>query len=210
MKYLYIFSITNINVNLWYISIFFQVLPPFLRNFNNFYLVIMQIKEIESCISKIPDYPKPGILFYDISTLISNKYALKSSIKYLKGLTTNYDFDLIAGIDARGFIFASCLAYDLNKGIVMIRKKNKLPGKVISLEYDLEYGKDTLEVNLKLEGKKIILIDDLLATGGTAQAACKLIKKAGGTVSCFISLIELDFLNGRKKIDVQTETLIRY
>ena len=170
----------------------------------------MQIEEIESCISKIPDYPKPGILFYDISTLISNNDALISSIKYLKGFTKNYDFDLIAGIDARGFIFASCLAYDLNKGIVMIRKKNKLPGKVISLEYDLEYGKDTLEVNLKLEARKIILIDDLLATGGTAQAACKLIKKAGGTVTCFISLIELSFLNGRKKIDVSTETLIKY
>ena len=170
----------------------------------------MQIEEIESCISKIPDYPKPGILFYDISTLISNNVALKYSIKYLEGLTKNYDFDLIAGIDARGFIFASCLAHVLNKGIVMIRKKNKLPGKVINLEYDLEYGKDTLEVNLKLETKKIILVDDLLATGGTAQAACKLIKKAGGTVSCFISLIELNFLNGRKKIDVPTETLIKY
>ena len=78
------------------------------------------------------------------------------------------------------------------------------------MEYDLEYGKDTLEVNLKLDAKKIILVDDLLATGGTAQAACKLIKKAGGTVSCFISLIELNFLNGRKKIDVPTETLIKY
>ena len=92
----------------------------------------------------------------------------------------------------------------------MIRKKNKLPGQVISLEYDLEYGKDTLEVNLKLQAKKIILVDDLLATGGTARAACELLKKAGATVSCFISLIELNFLNGRKKIDVPTETLIKY
>ena len=170
----------------------------------------MQIEEIESCISKIPDYPKPGILFYDISTLISNNKALKSCIEHLEALMKNYDCDLIAGIDARGFIFASCLAYNLNKGIVMIRKKKKLPGKVISLEYDLEYGKDTLEVNLKLQGKKVIIVDDLLATGGTAQAACELLKKAGGTVSCFISLIELNFLNGRKKIDVPTETLIRY
>ena len=170
----------------------------------------MQIEEIESCISKVPDFPEPGILFYDISTLISNNNALKSSIKYLEVLTKKYDYDLIAGIDARGFLFASCLAYNLDKGIVMIRKKNKLPGKVISLEYDLEYGKDTLEVNLKLQEKKIIIVDDLLATGGTAQAACELLRKAGGTVSCFISLIELSFLNGRKKIDVQTETLIKY
>ena len=170
----------------------------------------MKIEEIESCISKVPDYPKPGILFYDISTLISNSEALKSSIDYLESFTRKYDFDLIAGIDARGFIFASSLAYNLKKGIVLIRKKNKLPGKVISLEYDLEYGKDTLEVNLKLEAKKIIIVDDLLATGGTAKASCELIKKAGGTVSCFISLIELNFLNGRKKIDVPIETLIRY
>ncbi len=170
----------------------------------------MKIEEIESCISKVPDYPKPGILFYDISTLISNSEALKSSIDYLESFTRKYDFDLIAGIDARGFIFASSLAYNLKKGIVLIRKKNKLPGKVISLEYDLEYGKDTLEVNLKLEAKKIIIVDDLLATGGTAKASCELIKKAGGTVSCFISLIELNFLNGRKKIGVPAETLIKY
>ena len=90
----------------------------------------MQIEEIESCISKIPDYPKPGILYYDISTLISNNDALNSSIKYLKGLTKDYDFDFIAGIDARGFIFASCLAYDLNKGIVMIRKKTNFREKL--------------------------------------------------------------------------------
>ena len=170
----------------------------------------MQIEQLESCISKVPDYPKPGILFYDISTLISNKDALKYSIKYLEALTKQYEYDLIAGIDARGFIFASCLAYNLNKGIVMIRKKNKLPGKVVSVEYDLEYGKDILEVNLKLQAKKIIIVDDLLATGGTANAACELVKKAGGTVSCFISLIELDFLNGREKIGVPTETLIKY
>ena len=170
----------------------------------------MQIEEIESCISKVPDFPEPGILFYDISTLISNNNAFKASIKYLEALAKNYEYDLIAGIDARGFIFASSLALNLNKGIVMIRKKNKLPGQIISLEYDLEYGKDTLEVNLKLQEKKIILVDDLLATGGTAQAACELLKKAGATVSCFISLIELNFLNGRKKIDVPTETLIRY
>ena len=170
----------------------------------------MQIEEIESCISKVPDFPEPGILFYDISNLISNNNAFKAYIKYLEALAKNYEYDLIAGIDARGFIFASSLALNLNKGVVMVRKKNKLPGQVISLEYDLEYGKDTLEVNLKLQAKKIIVVDDLLATGGTARAACELLKKAGATVSCFISLIELNFLNGRKKIDVPTETLIRY
>ncbi len=170
----------------------------------------MQIKEIETFISKIPDYPKPGILFYDISTLISNDQAFKASVDKLYDLIKNYKFELIAGIDARGFIFASSLAYKLNKGFVMIRKKNKLPGKTISIDYDLEYGKDTLEVNVNLKSKDILLVDDLLATGGTANAACKLLEKSGGTVTCFLSLIELDFLNGRKNINIPIETLINY
>ena len=170
----------------------------------------MQIREIETFISKIPDYPKPGILFYDISTLISNDQAFKASVDKLYDLIKNYKFELIAGIDARGFIFASSLAYKLNKGFVMIRKKNKLPGKTISIDYDLEYGKDTLEVNVNLRSKDILLVDDLLATGGTANAACKLLEKSGGTVTCFLSLIELDFLNGRKNINIPIETLINY
>ena len=116
----------------------------------------MQIREIETFISKIPDYPKPGILFYDISTLISNDQAFKASVDKLYDLIKNYKFELIAGIDARGFIFASSLAYKLNKGFVMIRKKNKLPGKTISIDYDLEYGKDTLEVNVNLRSKDIL------------------------------------------------------
>ena len=170
----------------------------------------MQIKEIESFISKVPDYPKPGILFYDISTLISNKNAFISSIDKLADLSKNYNFDLIAGIDARGFIFASSLAYNLKKGILMIRKKNKLPGKKISYEYNLEYGKDTLEVNINLKNKKILLVDDLLATGGTANAAIHLIKKAGGTIIAFLSLVELNFLNGREKLTIPIQSLIKY
>ena len=170
----------------------------------------MDIKEIETYISKVPNYPKEGILFYDISTLISNKIAFKSCINKLAELTEKYDFDLIAGIDARGFIFASTLAYKLEKGIVMIRKKNKLPGKTVSYDYDLEYGSDTLEVNINLKNKKVLLVDDLLATGGSANAAIQLIKKSKGTVSCFISVIELDFLKGRNKIESPFETLIHY
>ena len=103
----------------------------------------MDLNEIEESISKIPDYPKPGILFYDISTLLCNKLAFVSSIDLLSALTEKLNFELIAGIDARGFIFASSLAYKLKSGLMMIRKKSKLPGKTLSLEYDLEYGKDT-------------------------------------------------------------------
>ena len=170
----------------------------------------MEIKEIESCINKIPDFPKPGILFYDISSLISHKNAFKACIDQLTKLTEKYDFELIAAIDARGFIFASAIAYKLEKGLVMVRKKDKLPGKKINYEYKLEYGTDTLEVNIDLNSKKLLLVDDLLATGGTANAAVQLIKKSGGLVTCFISLIELDFLNGRKKLDVPIESLINY
>lgn len=170
----------------------------------------MEIKEIESYISKIPDYPKPGILFYDISTLISNNKAFSSSIVKLVDVVQSYKFDLVASIDARGFLFGSVIAYSLNKGIIMIRKKNKLPGKKISHEYELEYGRDTLEINTEAKGKSFLLVDDLLATGGTANAAIELLKKAGGKTSCFLSLIELTFLNGRKKIQVPMESLIQY
>ena len=170
----------------------------------------MQIKEIESYISKIPDYPKPGILFYDISTLIFDKTAFSSTINKLVGIAKNFEFDLVASIDARGFLFGSAIANQLNKGLIMVRKKNKLPGKKISYEYELEYGTDTLEINVDAKNKKILLVDDLLATGGTANAALQLIQKAGGQTSCFLSLIELTFLNGREKISVPIKSLIEY
>ena len=170
----------------------------------------MQIKEIESYISKIPDYPKPGILFYDISTLIFDKNAFSSTIDKLIDIAKNYEFDLVASIDARGFLFGSVIAHQLNKGLIMGRKKNNLQGKTISFEYELEYGTDTLEINVDAKNKKFLLVDDLLATGGTANAALELIKKAGGETSCFLSLIELTFLNGKKNISVPIKSLIQY
>jgi len=170
----------------------------------------MNIQEIETQINKIPDYPKPGILFYDISSLIVNNEAFSETIRLLAESVKKFDFNSIAAIDARGFIFGSAIAYHLGLGIVMIRKKGKLPGKTISHNYELEYGTDTLEMNVKAENKKFILVDDLLATGGTAAAAIELIKKSGGTISCFLALIELTFLKGKEKINVPTETLIRY
>ena len=165
---------------------------------------------LNNYIRDIPDFPKKGIIFKDITPLLKNKDAYNYTIEEFKKRIITKKIDYIIGIESRGFILGAALAQTLNCGFVPIRKKGKLPYTVISQTYDLEYGKDTLEVNLKLQAKKIIIVDDLLATGGTAQAACELLNNAGATVSCFISLIELDFLNGRKKIDVPIETLIRY
>ncbi len=170
----------------------------------------MNIQEIENQINKVPDYPKPGILFYDISSLIINNQAFSATISLLADLVKKFDFNSVAAIDARGFIFGSALAHKLGLGLVMIRKKGKLPGKVITQSYELEYGTDILEINVNTKNKKFILVDDLLATGGTAAAAIELLKKSGGSVSCFLALIELTFLNGKKKIDDPVETLIRY
>lgn len=166
--------------------------------------------DIEKLIVKIPDYPKPGILFYDISKLLNESNSFKETIRLLKEKIVNYKFDKIAAIDARGFIFGSALANELDLGLTIIRKKNKVPGKKISYEYNLEYGKDSLEINPKYGESNFILVDDVLATGGTANAACKLIEKSGGNISCFLTLIELDFLNGRNKINVPCESLINY
>ena len=170
----------------------------------------MNIKKIESLISKIPDYPKPGILYYDISTMIYNSEAFSASIDHLGNAIRNYSFEKIGAVDARGFIFASALAKKLKKGLTMIRKKNKLPGNVKSLSYDLEYGSDTLEINQTVKNEKFIIVDDLLATGGTGQASVKLIQESGGIVECFLSLIELTSLNGRKGFKIPVETLIKY
>ncbi len=170
----------------------------------------MDISTLETYISKVPDYPKKGILFYDISTLLTDKLAFKSSIEKMSECLKNYDIDKVAAIDARGFIFGSAIAKVLNLGLIMIRKKNKLPGEVISYNYELEYGSDCLEVKSNFQGINVALVDDLLATGGTAKAACELIKKAGGSVKCFCTLIELEFLSGRKLISVPLETLIKY
>ena len=170
----------------------------------------MELKEIEALINKIPDHPKPGILFYDISTLILNNEALGESLRLMCKSVSNLEIDLVAGIDARGFIFGSGMACKLNKGFVMLRKKNKLPGRTLSQEYNLEYGKDTIEINVNIENKRVLLVDDLLATGGTANAAIKLLKKSGAKVKGFSCLIELSFLNGKQKLNIPFKSLIRY
>jgi len=167
----------------------------------------MELKEIEAFINKIPDHPKPGILFYDISTLILDNEAFGESLRLMCDHVSMLEIDLIAGIDARGFIFASGIASKLNKGLVMLRKKNKLPGKTISQEYNLEYGKDTIEINVNIENKEVLLVDDLLATGGTAVAAAKLIQSQGAEILGFSFVVELAFLEGRKRLEEFTSNI---
>ena len=171
----------------------------------------MNVSVLEKCIGKIPDYPKKGILFYDFLPLIYNSDALLLATNMFEKKLKKYNFDKFAAIDARGFLFGGVLCERFKKGITLIRKKGKIPGKKkIEINYELEYGTDSLEVNPDLSKGKFILVDDLLATGGTASAAEKLISKAGGEVVCFISLIELSFLKGRDAVSAPCESLIKY
>lgn len=157
---------------------------------------------IKSKIRTIPDFPKPGIMFRDITTLIKDAEGLKKVIDILEERYKNKSIDAIAGIESRGFVIASALAARLNKGVVLVRKPGKLPSETIKQEYDLEYGKDAVEIHIDAitENQNILLIDDLLATGGTATAAATLIEKLGGKIEECTFIIELPELGGRKKL----------
>ena len=149
----------------------------------------------------IPDFPKPGIFFYDISTLLANPLAWSACIEKLANVIAPQKPDLLVGIESRGFLTAAPLALELGVGFAMIRKKGKLPGNTISHEYDLEYGTDIIEIqsdSIKT-GQKIIILDDLLATGGTASATAHLLQQAGANILSAVFIIELSFLAGRKK-----------
>ncbi len=162
-------------------------------------------KIIVDAIRDIPDFPKPGITFKDISTILNNRTAFCTLMDHLEERYEDMEIDFVAGIDARGFIFGAALARDLNVGFVPIRKKGKLPYTTISEKYALEYGVDEVEMHIDAfrgeENPRILLIDDLIATGGTASAAASLIQKAGGNLieSCFV--MSLDFLGGKEKIE---------
>ena len=168
--------------------------------------------DLKKYIDTHPDFPKPGILFYDISSLMVNKDIWQETINQFSTLVKKHNPEVLAGIESRGFIFASTIAYKLNCEVVMIRKKGKLPGQTISHTYKLEYGEDCLEIQKRedLKNKNVILIDDLLATGGTASAAIKLLQKTNVNVSAFLTLIELTNLKGRENIGVQTESLLSF
>lgn len=169
--------------------------------------------EFKALIREVPDYPKPGILFYDITTLLKDGESFGRLIDYMTLQTRPIHADLIAGIEARGFIFAPTLAYNLNIGFVPIRKPNKLPAETEVVTYDLEYGTDSVEIHKDAvqPGDRVIIADDLLATGGTAQAAAEIVEKAGGVVAGFTFVVELEFLSGRNKLDgYDVFSLIQY
>ena len=159
--------------------------------------------DLKKYIRSIHDYPKKGILFRDITTLIKDKNAFKNCIDQMSNMLIKLDYDKIAAIESRGFIFASPLSYNLSKSYILLRKKNKLPAERYSVDFVLEYGKATLEIHKdSVKSKeKVVIIDDLIATGGTAEAAAKLIEKSGGKVSGFIFLINLFDLGGKDLLE---------
>ena len=163
-------------------------------------------------IRAIPDFPKPGILFYDISTLLAHPKAWQATVEHLAAAIRPHRPDLLVGIESRGFLVAAPLAFALGSGFAMVRKKGKLPGKTVSYTYDLEYGSDTIEVqeDAIAPGQRIIVVDDLLATGGTMQAAIDLVQRQGGTVAAAVCIIELAFLNGRQRITVPLSSMVVY
>lgn len=169
--------------------------------------------ELKTLIREIPDYPKPGILFYDVTTLLKDSKGFHATVEALCNHYAGKKVDVVAGIEARGFIFAPALAYRLGAGFVPVRKPKKLPWKTASISYALEYGTDTLELHEDAiaPGQRVLMCDDLLATGGTACAAVGLVRKLGGTIIGAAFAIELTFLNGRSKLPgIDTFSVIQY
>src|SRR6266849_1809071 len=171
------------------------------------------MNDLKKLIREVPDYPKPGILFCDLSTLLKDKFGFHMLIDRLCEHYVGRTVDVVAGIEARGFIFAPALAYRLNAGFVPVRKPKKLPWRTASVSYQLEYGTDTLEIHQDAvrPGQRVLISDDLLATGGTAAATVELVRKLGGEVAGAAFAVELSFLNGRKKLPgIDAFSLIQY
>jgi adenine phosphoribosyltransferase len=160
------------------------------------------MEQLKKLIREVPDFPKPGILFYDITTLLKDSSGFKAVIDALRTRYQESKADVVLGIEARGFIFAPALAYALNAGFVPVRKPKKLPAKTVRQEYQLEYGTDSLEIHEDAiqPGQKVLIVDDLLATGGTAAAVAHLVERLGGKVIGLGFVVELDFLHGREKL----------
>ncbi len=172
----------------------------------------MRRMNLKEHIRGVPDFPKPGILFYDISTLLAHGKAWREAVDRLAEVVSAERPDALLGIESRGFLVAAPLAAMLGTGFVMVRKKGKLPGKTVPHSYDLEYGSDTIEIQegALAKGQRVVVLDDLLATGGTAAATIALARKMGAIVTGTAFIIELTFLNGRAKLDVPVSSLVQY
>ncbi len=171
------------------------------------------MEKLKQLIREVPDFPKPGILFYDITTLLKDPAGLKAVIDAFKERYQHEHIESVLGIEARGFIFAPALAYAIGAGFVPVRKPKKLPARTVLEEYQLEYGTDSIEVHADAirPGQRVLIVDDLLATGGTAAAAVRLAEKLGGKVAGLGFVVELDFLQGRRKLQGhEVFSLLRY
>ena len=171
------------------------------------------VEDLKKLVRTVPDFPKPGILFYDITTLLKDPKGFATLIDALAQYYIDKNIDLVLGIEARGFIFGPALAYRLNAGFVPVRKPRKLPGPTVRVTYDLEYGSDTLEIHADAiePGQRVVLVDDLLATGGTMEATIKLVQQLGGEIAGLGFAIELDFLKGRDRFqDFDVFSLLHY
>ena len=176
-------------------------------------LIDETMDELKRLIREVPDFPKPGINFYDITTLLKHPEGLHKTIDALAAEFAGTQIDVVVGIEARGFIFAPALAYHLGAGFVPVRKPGKLPGDRASISYDLEYGQDTLEIHRDAigNGHRVIIADDLLATGGTARAVVDLVEGLGGKIEGLVFVVELEFLPGREKLaGYDVRSLIKY
>ncbi|TDI40485.1 MAG: adenine phosphoribosyltransferase [Acidobacteria bacterium] len=171
------------------------------------------MEQLRQIIRDVPDFPKEGIVFKDITPLLSDPASFRKAINLMAEPLAEREFDAIIGIESRGFIFAAALAYELNKGQILVRKPGKLPADTVQVTYDLEYGSDILEMHADAieSGQRIVIVDDVLATGGTARGVADLVEKVGGKVEAFSFLIELDFLKGRERIaDYEIQSVLNY
>lgn len=173
----------------------------------------VEVDHLKKLIREVPNFPKKGILFYDITTLLKDKTGLAMLIDKLSEHYISQDVDLVLGMEARGFIFAPALAYRLNAGFVPVRKPGKLPAECVSYDYALEYGSNTLQIHQDAiqKGQRVLIVDDLLATGGTAEATAKLAESLGAKIAGLGFVVELSFLNGRDKLKgYEVMSLLRY
>lgn len=171
------------------------------------------MENLRKLIREVPDFPKPGINFYDITTLLKDPEGFEQTVDALTEECRGMQIDTIIGVESRGFIFAAPLAYQLGVGFIPVRKPKKLPAESVSVSYDLEYGQDSLEMHKDAvgQGHRVLIVDDLLATGGTARAVVDLVEGVGGTVAALLFVVELNFLNGRSKFDgYDVRSLIQY